>query len=603
MSTTRSHDLRTGSNQLTLAASACCLTLLVATRVAAHPDGAGASPPGSCVDAAPSTDPASVDRLLAQRAVFARPGADRFGHPPPHPNGPEPLLVIRIGFSDASPTTSAAQWSDHIFGPTRASLRSYYADVSNGRYLLVPAAETHGVPGDGIVTVSLPYPNPNPAPQSAAERAVLAEALAAADPFVNYAQYAGEDGLVRSHELNIVFVLNVVPHAVSGQCGESIILDGVRLLATDGDCRWLGSAAVVAESSWVEAEPYAMGIIAHELGHARFYIPDLYHQAGTTGRWGLMGESGGWGFLPGEAPGSTPGHMSAWEKIRCGFVTPIEVTPTAAGVELGVVQAVGSTFLGLPVRHNVYKISTSSPHEYFLLENREPSGYDLGLSGPGAFAGGLVVSHVNESKALGTSENHVVVEVPAGAAKHTDPSRATFALDNADASALTPFTISNTDLDFEGTFTGIEIRATSPAQPIMTALVRTVPWRCRTIGVRLRDHLMADRAIPAGYVFDGEAYALAYRSRGGGSLLGTELGAQVILHDEAPGYWVEGACGAGSGGGWCVTTWQGEYVCGTDGEPYPEGCYDDGETVICEEPVPGCTPECMICFDGVCVDP
>jgi M6 family metalloprotease-like protein len=127
-----------------------------------------------------------------------------------------------------------------------------------------------------------------------------------------------------------------------------------------------------------------IGVFAHELGHG-FGLPDLYVTTSSQnhegiGNWGLMG-TGSWGCDSESA--SRPCHLSAWSKEFLGWAD-VEVLP--AGTDLGT--------LSLPpveTSEKIYRIESGdgSP-EYFLLENRQPYGFDGHLYQPG-----LLIWHID----------------------------------------------------------------------------------------------------------------------------------------------------------------------------------------------------------------
>ncbi len=66
---------------------------------------------------------------------------------------------------------------------------------------------------------------------------------------------------------------------------------------------------------------------------------------------------------------------------------------------------------------NAFKVPTSNPSQYFLIENRQLTGFDSGLyrwfwfTSGGAGGGGLAIWHVDESKANNTDETHKKVDL------------------------------------------------------------------------------------------------------------------------------------------------------------------------------------------------
>lgn len=122
-----------------------------------------------------------------------------------------------------------------------------------------------------------------------------------------------------------------------------------------------------------------IGTFCHEFSHCMGF-PDLYDVQNkgsfALGAWDLMdyGSYNDDGYLP--------AGYSAYEKMSCGWLTPVElgnesleikdITPLAEG---------GSAYL---IRHPQYG------DEYFLLENRQPIGFDRKLPGSG-----VLITHVD----------------------------------------------------------------------------------------------------------------------------------------------------------------------------------------------------------------
>ena len=123
-----------------------------------------------------------------------------------------------------------------------------------------------------------------------------------------------------------------------------------------------------------------IGVICHEMGHI-FGAPDFYDVDGNTGGnfsgtgdWDLMGE-GSW-----NNNGASPAHINMYQKIQYGWVTPIVLT-----------QPQAITDMPNSAMHAVaYRYDTSTPGEYYILENRQKVGFDQYVPGTG-----LLVYHVS----------------------------------------------------------------------------------------------------------------------------------------------------------------------------------------------------------------
>jgi len=135
-----------------------------------------------------------------------------------------------------------------------------------------------------------------------------------------------------------------------------------------------------------------IGVPCHEYGHF-LGLPDLYDISDTSfvsdglGRWSLMASG------PYNGTGKYPAHMDAWCKAQVGFITPIDVSGNLDNAEIPEVVTSGV----------VYRLQNpmASIFEYWLVENRQLTGFDRSL--PGA---GLCIYHVDESVVDNSNPNH-----------------------------------------------------------------------------------------------------------------------------------------------------------------------------------------------------
>ncbi len=125
-----------------------------------------------------------------------------------------------------------------------------------------------------------------------------------------------------------------------------------------------------------------IGTMSHEFGHA-LGIKDLYDTtpAGAPnseglGHWGLMA-AGNWNDQ------DHPAHMCAWSKERLGWLSYFNVTQKAEELCLPPVET-------HPVAVRLWTHGEFGA-EYFVVENRQPIGFDDQLHGQG-----LVIYHVDE---------------------------------------------------------------------------------------------------------------------------------------------------------------------------------------------------------------
>lgn len=122
-----------------------------------------------------------------------------------------------------------------------------------------------------------------------------------------------------------------------------------------------------------------IGTICHEFSHCLGFA-DMYDTTGGGG-YGMsvfdvmdQGSYNGNGFVP--------CNYTAFERIYAGWVEPIELIDPATVKDMKSVSDYGRPFI-------MYNYKNSN--EYFLLENRQNTGWDEGLYG----SNGLLIVHVN----------------------------------------------------------------------------------------------------------------------------------------------------------------------------------------------------------------
>lgn len=319
------------------------------------------------------------------------------------------MLTIRVNYNDVVFHNSAASWSKKLFGYGMHQLNHYYQSISYGRFTFAPAEETQGE-ADGIITVSLPKIHPDSGSDSAIHPDLKA-ALIQADPYINYSRYdQNEDGVITPKELILMFIVAGNEDAFSGPnelpgvwahqwcvMGDSVAqLDGVQLM----NCLNGGNYAIFGERHEDDTINYSadatVGVIAHELGHAAFNLPDLYDttpqaaaDSAGIGYFGLMG-AGMWGLESlNDLYGNTPVSMMAWSKLQNGWIAPEIMTDTLhEQVVLHDTDSLEYNIALLPINEQ----------ECFLLENRAATGYDRGLFViQGFYRGGVAIWHIDQT--------------------------------------------------------------------------------------------------------------------------------------------------------------------------------------------------------------
>ncbi len=300
------------------------------------------------------------------------------------PVGTYKVLVLLVEFSDNSSGVNASFFDTLMFENQFGCVRHYYQEVSYAALDLVTvdlpsvtgwqtAPQTYAYYVDGQYGLYGTYP------QNCQK---LVEDLAdLVDPVVDFSEYDNDsDGYV-----DALVVVHAGPGAeltgdtndvwshkwgVTSSWSSSNLKDGVQV--------WDYS---MQPEYWLSYYDMTCGVYCHELGHV-FGLPDLYdtdYSSYGIGDWSLMA-GGSWnGSL-----GDSPAHPDAWCLTRLGYVSPTVVASNTSGVQ---VPAIEST----PVAYKLWT-SGSPADEYFLVANRQRTGYDSALP-----YHGLLIWHVDEN--------------------------------------------------------------------------------------------------------------------------------------------------------------------------------------------------------------
>jgi immune inhibitor A len=342
-------------------------------------------------------------------------------------------LVILVQFSDHPADTlnhTPADYDSLLFSVgTKAtgSMRDYYHEVSRGAFDI-----------SGVVTKWYTLPRTyaqytsnaggfGGSPLNAQQMAADAVLLADADYDLTQFDNDGPDGVPNSGDDDGTIDGLFIVHAGAG--GEEtadlndiwshkwtlpnpyVSPDGVTAYPyTTEPEEWAGIAY-----STTAGQLITVGVFCHEYGHV-LGLPDLYDTSGSSnanegiGEWDLMG-SGVYNHLAGQSLGTTPCHFSAWSLARLGWVTPTWVLQDSLSVAIPPVES----------SDQVFRLWTNGQDdsEYFLIENRQPIGFDAGLvrssieSGQSA-AHGLVIYHIDEGVIGQSDPERKMVDVEEG---------------------------------------------------------------------------------------------------------------------------------------------------------------------------------------------
>ena len=323
------------------------------------------------------------------------------------------LLFLRVDFpADTDPgTTGTGLWTDPLYAhgndpdywvnKNRLALINYYAEVSYGKLTL------------NITVSPAIYRLPKPMAQYGNEtpahiESLIVDSVTAADASINFMNYdaimiihagAGEETDVSNDTPGDIWSLHYADASISADNSTTtppLRADGVTIT----------EALIMPQTGAQDGSTVdPLGIYAHEFGHW-LGLPDLYATSQPPdwdgiGLWGLMG---GGIYTKGadNISGSAPVHMEAWSKVHLGWVTPHTfAAETDPGIQTLPAVETNAAISKLPA-------STTTPTQYYLLENRRKSGFDIGLPGEGlliwlvdelAIADGIPNNTVNNNRA------------------------------------------------------------------------------------------------------------------------------------------------------------------------------------------------------------
>lgn len=331
----------------------------------------------------------------------------------PAQSSTSPVLFILVEFDDQVGETSKESWSDFVGN----KVYDFFNKTSHGHANLNPATESSGIVNDGVVGwLNIGTRHPNTAGNTGTiNRDLAADAIIAANPFVNFASYdSNSNGYLESEELSVVVIVAGYETSYGGENATSPSVWGHKWGWAFNTAPQVDSVKVLEYAQFGEFHATSlsnkhqatMGIMVHELGHLAYGLPDLYDTDGSSAGIGVFGlmSSGSWGAASSDNwAGQTPVSPSAWVKFVLNWVDDME----GSGVESITASGAGTS------ADTVFFAATSDTNQYFLVENRQSIGYDRGLERwfGGGFTGGLAIWHIDESKTSNANDSNRLVDL------------------------------------------------------------------------------------------------------------------------------------------------------------------------------------------------
>jgi M6 family metalloprotease-like protein len=316
-------------------------------------------------------------------------------------SGTQPTLVVLVGFSDKTNSTSPTRITTTLSG-----MNNYYAEDSYGivsfATTLSPLASSQWY----SLQQTMEYYSSNTAP---IDNQLVTDSLQAAyKAGVNFHNYkyaiivhAGNDEAMTHASTDIH------SFTIPGYVFNPSPLDSFQI-----------STSVVSESDPV-------GVYAHEAGHLQG-LPDLYDLTqqidpvnNFVGYWEIMalGEWNPNNAIRQPSPGTYPSQHSSWSKIKLGWISNSSIrtvypgnltTITVQNLEL---PTSGTQAVKIPI-----SVNSDGSLSYYLIEMRAKLGtYDQYLPFPSDYPGaGLLIYKVNESIAGGHGNLRLIDAHPGG---------------------------------------------------------------------------------------------------------------------------------------------------------------------------------------------
>ena len=297
-------------------------------------------------------------------------------------SGSQKLVCILVGFTDLAFSKSQSEFHNlfnqtgYIHDGATGSVHDYYSEVSYGQLDL-----TIDVAGPYTASNEMAYyGNNNDLGNDMNPKELVAEALKLADNDIDFSDYDNDqDGYVDG-----VYIIYAGYGEEAGASEDaiwahawsisSLTLDGVTISKYSCSPELRGNTG---------SNLTRIGVICHEFGHVLgapdFYDTDYSGSGGNfkgTGKWDVMA-SGVW-----NNGGATPAHHNAFTKSYIyNWADPVFLN---SGTTILMQNAAFHS-------EDFYRFNTTTPDEYYLMENRIQTGFDSQIPGEG-----LIIYHVHK---------------------------------------------------------------------------------------------------------------------------------------------------------------------------------------------------------------
>ena len=304
-------------------------------------------------------------------------------------------LVILVNFTDVAFETSKAELDSMLIGKnytrdysytyrgktyrvtSNGSARQYFEDASFGQYNLQLDVV-------GPVTVSKAstyYGGNNSAGNDKYPEVMIKEACELVNDSVDYSLYDNDnDGYV-----DFVYVIYAGYGEADGGGDNTIWPHAWHLYSAAGRKCEVDGKIIDLYACGNEMDNYTkyhtgIGTFCHEFSHV-LGLPDLYETTGygshkTMGQWSILD------YGPYNNDGNTPPAYSAYERFFMGWLTPRLITEPENITLAELNDSQEALLISSSDQHNLIG-NDPDPTTFYLLENRQQTGWDEYLPGHG----------------------------------------------------------------------------------------------------------------------------------------------------------------------------------------------------------------------------
>lgn len=317
-------------------------------------------------------------------------------------------IVLLVDFYDNESIKNVSEFENLLFSGDPGSMVDYYREIGYDKIEM-------GGDCSGWYTMPSFYSdyvggNYGFNPTEPNVFTLVRDAVEEADPQVDFSKYdLDNDGMV-----DAIFIVHAGPGAEeTGDTSDiwshksSFIRNGLSPVETDDGVEV--NVYSMEPERFEDNSLITIGVFAHEFCHV-LGSPDIYdvNTGGyVIGKFGLM-DAGSWNGSP---VGSSPAHPCAWIKYLLGWVDPIalEQENIDSIPQANIPQVEDNPTVYRLIENpggNDWDDDGGGEGEYFLVENRQVTGYDSSLPGEG-----LLIYHCDESKGTNTDSEERMVSI------------------------------------------------------------------------------------------------------------------------------------------------------------------------------------------------